>query len=120
MGNVGKNLGIPTRNVGSGIPAYAMWAHLNEIQSNVRKTNSDAVDVLLRVRQNPQALITIYKATTSSDINSGDWVFLDRKHAERWMNSATGRKQKGIKLVQKTVHARELEWSKRNLEFLYK
>ena len=120
MGASGRNREVSTNNIGSGITADNMYAHLNEIQANVRNNNREAVNILNRLRENPDALVTIYKATSGGSIQHGDWVFLDRKHAERWTRNASGTNKKGVHVVSKTVHADELEWTKRNLEFLFK
>lgn len=120
MGAIGRNNTVSTDNIGSGITANNMFAHLNEIQSNVRDNNREAVNIINRVKNDPDAAITIYKATASGDIKHGDWVFLDRKHAERWTRTTNGSKKKGVRVISKVVHADELEWTKRNLEFLFK
>ncbi len=120
MGAIGRNKTVSTENIGSGITANNMFAHLNEIQANVRENNREAVNIINRVKNDPDAPITIYKATASGSIHHGDWVFLDKKHAERWTRNANGTKKKGVKLVSKVVHAEDIEWSKRNLEFLFK
>lgn len=120
MGASGKNLDISIDNEGSGIKAQNMYGHLNEIQANVRNNNKEAVNILQRIQDDPDAMVTIYKATSSGSINHGDWVFLDKKHADRWTKTTAGATKKGFHVVQKVVHADELEWTKRNLEFLFK
>ena len=120
MGANGKNRNVSTDNIGSGITANNMFAHLNEIQANVRDNNREAVEILNRVKNDPDAAITIYKATSAGSINHGDWVFLDRKHADRWTRTTNGAKKKGVRVVSRVVQADEIEWTKRNLEFLFK
>ncbi len=44
----------------------------------------EAVQQINAAAGNPNATITIYRATIGDSINQNDWVFLDKKQADKW------------------------------------
>ena len=51
------------------------------------KSSKESISVLRRIRNNPNAEITIYRATPGNKINNGDWVTLSKSYAE-WHNQS--------------------------------
>ena len=51
------------------------------------KSSKESISVLRRIRNNPNAEITIYRATPGNKINHGDWVTLSKSYAE-WHNQS--------------------------------
>ena len=49
--------------------------------------SKESFKVLKQIKNNPNAEITIYRATTGNKINKGDWVTLSKKYAEYHNNS---------------------------------
>lgn len=91
----------------------------NKLADNT-KENKKALKKLEQVRNNPEAEITIYRATPGDTINNGDWVFLTKEEADNWSRSPiTKTLKKGFKIVEKQVKANEVDWSGKNLEFVY-
>lgn len=72
---------LTNQNVEYTIPADVyehpeMYFMMNE------KATQESMSVLNKVRNNPNAKVTIYRATTGSEINKGDWVTLSKTYAE--------------------------------------
>lgn len=51
------------------------------------KYNKESLNVLKKIRNNPEAELTIYRATIGNKINSGDWVTPSKSYAEYHNNS---------------------------------
>ena len=51
------------------------------------KSSQESISVLRKVRGNPNAEITIYRATPGNKINKGDWITLSKSYAE-WHNQS--------------------------------
>ena len=51
------------------------------------KSSKESISVLRKIRNNPNAEITIYRATPGNKINNGDWVTLSKSYAE-WHNQS--------------------------------
>lgn len=64
--------------------------------------------------------VKIYRATVGDSINQNDWVFLSRAQAERWTKTPLGRPKPGVKVIESTVKAKDVDWTGKNLEFVYK
>ena len=105
---------------GTGFTVDMMGSKLNGLPDNVKKNSQTAIDVINSVKGNPNAQITIYRATIGSGINKGDWVFLDKEHADKWTKTAFGTPKKGVKVRTKKVKAKDVDWTGKNLEFMYK
>lgn len=83
--------------------------------------SKEAIVQLNKVRGNPNAMITIYRATPGDSINKGDWVFLDKHKADRWSKSLFSNQLKpGYKVITMQVRANQIDWTGKNLEFMYK
>lgn len=67
----------------------------------------------------PDSTVTIYRATPGGQINKGDWIFLSFEYADRWTRTAFGRSKPGFKVIQGQVKARDIDWTGKNLEFIY-
>lgn len=85
----------------------------------VSKRDSEAVKQIEKIKGNPNANVTIYRATIGDHINSGDWVFLSKAQAERWTKTTFGKPKKGFKVVSANVKARTLIYQGKGLEFGY-
>lgn len=95
------------------------WEKENR-NSVVIGNNKEAIDVLKKIENNPESEITIYRATPGKSINNGDWVFLDKKHAESWTKTPFGQQKIGFKVVELKTKAKNVEWTGKNLEFAYR
>lgn len=102
----------------TGYTVSNMADRLSTLNAKTLESNSDAVRIINTVANNPNASITIYRATVGDTINQGDWVFLDRAHAERWTKTAFGSPKPGVKVVTATVKAKDVDWTGKNLEFM--
>lgn len=73
------------------------------------KADKEAFDLARRVRGNPQAEVTMYRAVPNdkniTDINEGDWVTLSKDYAKTHGESVLGG---DYKIVQKKVKAKDL------------
>lgn len=53
-----------------------------EMYGNIKdKTYKESLDALKKIKGDPEAEITIYRATPSKEINDGDWVTLSKEYA---------------------------------------
>ena len=64
--------------------------------------------------------VKIYRATVGNSINQNDWVFLSKAQADRWTKTPLGRPKPGVKVIESTVKAKDVDWTGKNLEFVYK
>ena len=72
---------------------------------NVVKETKEALE---KVKGNPDAKITIYRATTGDTINDGDWVTLSKSYAEDHNYSQLDGKGK---VISKEVPVKDVEWA---------
>lgn len=103
----------------SGKSADNMLSELDKLSENVKNDNQETIEVLKRIANSPNATITMYRATVGDSINNGDWVFLDEAHADRWTRTAFGTPKPNTKVVKKKVKAKDVDWTGKNLEFMY-
>jgi hypothetical protein len=96
-----------------------MYSEVSKLSDNSRKDSYD-LDVIEKAMNNPDSKITIYRATPGNQINNGGWVFINPQKAEKWTKTAFGTPKKGFKVVKKVVSAKEIDWTGKNLEFMYK
>ena len=123
MGNIGKRqakIQMEMATQRQPIAVSDMYNHIGSIPNITKNANPEAMEVINLVRQQPNATITIYKATSGNTINKGDFVFLDKRHADRWTRGAMGGTKPGFKVVEKQVSAGEVEWTRRGFEFRYR
>lgn len=71
------------------------------------QADREAFDLARRVRGNPDAEVTMYRAVPKgvSDINEGDWVSLSKQYAQTHGESVLG---KDYKILSKKVKAKDL------------
>lgn len=67
----------------------------------------------------PNSEVTVYRATPGDSINTGDWIFLDKARAEGWTRTPFGSQKPGFQVIETTVKARDIDWTGKNLEFMY-
>ncbi len=72
---------------------------------NVVKETKEALE---KVKGNPDAKITIYRATTGDTINEGDWITLSKSYAEDHNYSQLDGKGK---VISKKVPVKDVEWA---------
>ena len=106
IGNDINNLGLETNYFMSHRPTQTGLTADNLINQNVEtpmpkdiynhpeyyfqmseKSSQESMSVLQKVRGNPNAEITIYRATPGSKINRGDWITLSKSYA-KWHNQS--------------------------------
>ena len=63
--------------------------------------------------------VNIYRATVGDSINQGDWIFLSRAQAQRWTRTVMGTPKPGVEVIQSSVPASQVDWTGKNLEFIY-
>ena len=104
---------------GTGITLDKMYSQITKLSDNSKKDAYD-LDVIQNAKNNPDSKIMIYRATPGNQINNGDWIFINPQKAERWTKTALGTPKEGFKVVKKMVSAKEIDWTGKNLEFMYK
>lgn len=82
----------PTRADGAGAPAYKIdeemmpdfYERPNIYTTGMPTADKESVQALMAIRNNPEAMITIYRAVPEgvTAINPGDWVTMSRSYAE--------------------------------------
>lgn len=110
----------------SGAKAYGkkitvdnMYKQIDNLAENNKK-NGEALNVINSVKNNPNAKITIYRATPGNNINVGDWVFLTETEADRFSRAIiTKRRKIGYKVLKMEVKAKDVDWTGKNLEFVF-
>lgn len=104
---------------GTGITLDRMYLATDRLSENSKKDTYD-LQIIQNAMNNPDSKITIYRATPGKQINDGDWIFINPSKAEKWTKTAFGTPKKGFRVVIKTVSASEVDWTGKNLEFMYK
>ena len=69
--------------------------------------NKESLEALRKVRNNPDAEITVYRATPGNDINPGDWITPSKKYAEFHNESQLDGKGN---IVEKKIKVNEMLW----------
>ncbi len=72
------------------------------------KSYRESYEVLNRVRNNPDAEVTIYRATPGNEINSGDWITLSKSYAKEHLERSLDGKGN---ILQKKVKAKDIQWA---------
>ena len=78
---------------GRGKTVDTMYAELPKLSESV-VNDEDVKETLQQLKDaynNHEQIITIYRATPGDKINTGDWIFLSQKQAERWTKTTFGR-----------------------------
>lgn len=115
----GKNSGSG-RASSSGVNVSEMRGKLDSLSSNVLN-DKHAAETIEQIRNltGREQNVKIYRATVGNSINQNDWVFLSKAQAERWTKTPLGRPKPGVKVIESTVKASEVDWTGKNLEFVY-
>lgn len=104
---------------GKGITADKMYQQFDKLADN-SKSDTEVIDKLNQVKDNPEAKIKIYRATPGDNINSGDWVFLSQQKADDFSRALFSKQRKnGYKVLEMEVKAKDVDWTGKNLEFVY-
>ncbi|MCD7881085.1 MAG: hypothetical protein LUG47_05385 [Clostridiales bacterium] len=114
------NNGGSGRARSSGVNVSQMKSVLPTLAANVTgsKLATEAISQIENL-SGKNAKVTIYRATPGDKINSGDWIFLSKAQAERWTKTPMGRTKPGFKVLERTVKASNVDWTGKNLEFVY-
>lgn len=78
----------------------------------------ETLEQIEKVKDDPNAMVNIYRATPGDTINEGDWIFLSKAQAERWTKTHFGTSKPGFKVLEEQTEARNVDWSGKNLEFV--
>lgn len=121
-----SNLSYQGNNGGSGrastngVNVSEMRDKLNSLSPNVvnSKLATETVTQINSLKDR-NSDVKIYRATIGDSINKNDWVFLSRAQAERWTKTPLGRPKPGVKVIESTVKAKDVDWTGKNLEFVY-
>ena len=107
--------------VGRGVTVDKMNSILDKISDSVKndKNVTETLTQINNVKNNPNADIKIYRATIGDTINQNDWVFLSKAQADKWTKTPFGTPKPNFKVVEMTVKAKNVDWSGKNLEFVY-
>lgn len=101
-----------------GVPAFDLTAKVDGEQmipedmytqwygSRGTPTDLESIAVLKKLKGNPEASVTIYRAGPKESWNYGDWTTLSKKYAQE---HATG--NAGFKVFSKEVQAKDLKWA---------
>lgn len=71
------------------------------------KASTESMNSLRKIRNNPDAEITIYRTNNTDELNAGDWVTPSKKYAEMHLASSG---EVGDKVHAFKVKAKELRW----------
>lgn len=110
----GKN-GGSGRASSIGVNVSDMKNRLSSLPDNVINSRlaQEAVSQIEQIKDG-SSNVKIYRATVGDSINQNDWVFLSRQQAERWTKTALGRPKPGVKVIEATVKARDVDWTGKN------
>lgn len=116
----GKN-GGSGRASSSGVNVSEMRSKLDTLSPNVLndKRAAETIEQIRNLTVRDQN-VRIYRATVGNSINKNDWVFLSKAQAERWTKTPLGSPKPGVKVIESTVKAKDVDWTGKNLEFVYK
>lgn len=119
--NYQGNNGGSGRASSNGVNVSEMRDKLNSLSPNVVNSKL-ATETVTQINslKDKNSDVKIYRATIGDSINQNDWVFLSKAQAERWTKTPLGRPKSGVKVVESTVKAKDVDWTGKNLEFVYK
>ena len=88
---------LTNQNVESPMPKdmYEKWYNYFDKDD---KSSVESIEALQKVRNNPNATITIYRATNGNSINDGDWVTLSENYAKEHNQHSLNNKGNIIKM----------------------
>lgn len=99
-------------NEGIGMPKD-MYEHPEYYSMGDKKYLNETMKQLNQARNNPEAEITIYRATTGNSINDGDWITLSKDYAN--MHNESQLDGKG-KVLEMKVKAKDIQYAGDSLE----
>lgn len=116
----GKNGGSGKAS-SSGINVSNMKAKISGLPQKVvdNKLAAETISQINSIKDR-NSDVKIYRATVGNSINQNDWVFLSKAQADRWTKTPLGRPKPGVKVIESTVKAKDVDWTGKNLEFIYK
>ncbi len=107
----GKN-GGSGRASSNGVNVSNMKSKLGSLPQKVvdNKLATETVSQINSIKDR-NSNVKIYRATVGDSINQNDWVFLSRAQAERWTKTPLGRQKPGVKVIESTVKAKDVDWT---------
>ncbi len=107
--------------VGRGVTVDKMNSILDKVPDSVKnnKNVTETLNQINKVKNNPNADVKIYRATPGDTINQNDWVFLSKAQADKWTKTPFGTPKPNFKVIEMTVKAKNVDWTGKNLEFVY-
>lgn len=116
----GKN-GGSGRATSNGVNVLDMKNRISSLPPKV-VGNALATEALSQINtiSDKNSDVKIYRATIGDSINKNDWIFLSKAQADRWTKTPLGRPKPGVKVIEATVKAKDVDWTGKNLEFVYK
>lgn len=72
------------------------------------KSYRESFQTLSKIRNNPEAEVTIYRATPATTINVGDWITLSKTYAQDHLERSLDGQGN---IIQKKVKAKDIQWA---------
>lgn len=86
-----------------------VYEHPEYYFANMKEAYSqESLNILKKIKDNPNSEVTIYRATTGNKINEGDWVTLSKKYAEHHKNTQLNGKGN---IVELKVKAKDIQFA---------
>lgn len=85
------------------------YEHMNWYGGGDTQPYIESEQALRKIQGDPNAKITVYRATVGDKLNPSDWVTLSPTYAKMHLDNAL-RNQPGAKIIKETVRARDLRW----------
>ena len=106
---------------GRGVTVNDMYKRLDSLSASVVNDPNvkETITQINKVKNNPDATITMYRATIGNSINKNDWVFLSKAQAEKWTKTPFGTPKPNVKVLEQKVKAKQVDWTGKNLEFVF-
>lgn len=118
----GNNLGSG-KTIKTGIKVSDSYGKVNQELTKYTmvydESMKEAIEQLKRVEGKPNSDIKIYRASPSDKINDGDWVYLSKEQAEKWIKTHFGTPKPNYLVTEMTVKANDVEWTGKNMDFVY-
>ena len=85
------------------------YQHMDWYGGGDTKPYLESASAIQKIRGNPNAKVTMYRATVGDTIYPNDWVTLSPEYAKQHLANAL-RDQPDAKIIKQTVAARDLRW----------
>lgn len=85
------------------------YQHMDWYGGGDTKPYLESASAIQKIRGNPNAKVTMYRATVGDKIYPNDWVTLSPEYAKQHLANAL-RDQPDAKIIKQTVAARDLRW----------